>query len=84
MTSLLVLISISSIVINNGITNNICKKELKTDNKVNSFNVIVYIVCMLLFGVSLLGKSISLYTFILGVIFGVVTALANLYKMYAL
>ena len=47
------------------------------------FNIIAYLLCIVLFGTLLINSSLSLYTIFLGVAFGVVTALSNLYMMLA-
>ena len=84
MTTALLILSISSVVLQNGIFNSLCKKHLKTNDDLYKFNIFVYAVCILIFGILTLNGSLSLYTVLLGVLFGVVTALSNLYKMLAL
>ncbi len=84
MIPLLSVLSISSTVAQNTIYNHVCKKNLTTDRHVYKYNMYVYIMCAVLFGVFLFGENISLYTVGLGLVFGVVTALSNFYKMCAL
>lgn len=84
MTTAFLILSISSAVLQNGIFNSVCKKHLKTNDDIYKFNIFVYAVCILIFGILTLNGSLSLYTVLLGVLFGVVTALSNLYKMLAL
>lgn len=84
MTTAFLILSISSVVLQNGIFNSVCKKHLKTNDDIHKFNIFVYAVCILIFGILTLNGSLSLYTVLLGVLFGVVTALSNLYKMLAL
>ena len=84
MTTAFLILSICSVVLQNGIFNSVCKKHLKTNDDIYKFNIFVYAVCILIFGILTLNGSISLYTVLLGVLFGVVTALSNLYKMLAL
>ena len=84
MITLLSTLSISSMVVQNSIFNHVCKKNLTTDRHVYKYNMYVYLMCIVLFGAFLFGESISLYTIILGFVFGVVTALSNFYKMRAL
>lgn len=79
-----IILSISSMVLQNGLFNNICKKELKTNDHVYRFNMVTYAVCICLFGVAIINSNVSVYTITLGVLFGVITALSNLYKMLAL
>jgi drug/metabolite transporter (DMT)-like permease len=84
MTTSFLILSISSVVLLNGIFNSVCKKHFKTNDDIYKFNIFVYAVCILIFGILTLNGSFSLYTVLLGVLFGVVTALSNLYKMLAL
>ncbi len=84
MTSLLVIISITSMVTQNSLFNNVCKKELKTNNHIYYFNTFVYLICIVLFGAMLINSTVSAYTLISGIVFGIITALSNLYRMLAL
>lgn len=77
-------ISISSMVLQNCLFNNICKKELTTNDHIYRFNMVMYAICIFLFGIAVLGGQVSFYTIALGLLFGVVTALSNFYKMRAL
>ena len=84
MLTVLTLTSIASMILQNSLFNTVCKKDLKTDSHVYRFNTIIYAVCILLFAIGLFNGHISLYTAGLGLLFGIVTALSNLYKMLAL
>lgn len=84
MLPLKIVTSISSMVLKNGLFNASCKKDLSTNDHKNRFNMIMYAVCILLFGIGLIQGGISWFTVLLGVLFGVVTALSNLYTMNAL
>lgn len=84
MLALKIVTSISSMVLKNGLFNVTCKKDLSTNDHKNRFNMIMYAVCILLFGIGMIGGTISWFTVLLGVLFGVVTALSNLYMMNAL
>ena len=84
MLPLLCLTSIASVVTQNCVFNNVCKKELHTGAHIFLFNTLIYGLCMILFGISLFWESISVYTILLGLLFGVVTALSNFCKMRAL
>jgi len=77
-------ISILSMVLQNCLFNNVCKKELTTNDHIYRFNMIMYAVCIALFGIAVLGGKVSVFTIALGLLFGVVTALSNFYKMRAL
>ena len=80
----LLLISISSTVLQNGLFNYITKKKLQSNSDILSFNFFLYLTCIVIFGILMLTQSISLYTVILGVLFGVVTFLSNIFKLFAL
>lgn len=78
------IISISSVVLQNCILNKVCKKDLSTTNHVYRFNALMYAVCIILFGILAISGGFSLFTAALGLLFGVVTALSNYYKMLSL
>ena len=78
------IISITSIVLQNCIFNNVCKKDLQTGAHVYRFSTLSYAICILLFGIIAISRGFSLFTIFLGVLFGVVTALSNYYKMQSL
>lgn len=80
----LIIISIASMVLQNGLFNLVTKRRLDGASELHSFNTAVYAVCILAFGILMLMGSISLYTVLLGLLFGVVTALNNYYKLLAL
>ena len=46
--------------------------------------MIMYVVCIALFGIAVFGSQVSFFTIVLGFLFGVITALSNFYKMCAL
>ena len=80
----LIILSIFSMVTQNCVFNNICKKELKTTNHIYLFNMLVYSICIVIFGVLLFREGISIYTVVLAVVFGIVTALSSFYRMRSL
>lgn len=84
MVILQTILSISSMVLYNCVLNGVCKKDLKTSDHAYRFNIISYIVCILAFGIIALMGGISWFTVALGLVFGVVTAFANYYKMLSL
>lgn len=77
-------VSVLSSVTQNCLFNKVSKKELNTQNQIYYFNTNISLVCMLLFGVMLLKGKLSLFTVLLGILFGVLTALRNVYYMQAL
>lgn len=81
---LLMIPSILAAVLQNCLYNSVCKKDLHTGEKINAFNAISYAVCIIAFGIVTVMQGISLFTFLLGLGFGIVTALAVSFKMSAL
>ena len=79
-----IMTSVATMVLQNCLFNHTCKTKLKTQKHINRFNITVYSVCFLLFGLLLLKEEISGFTVLLGFLFGVVTALSNLFKMLSL
>lgn len=71
-------------VLQNCLLNNVCKKDLQTSDHVYRFNMISYMVCIILFGIAAFTNGFSLFTVGMGVLFGVVTAFSNYYKMLSL
>lgn len=71
-------------VTHNCLQNKVCKKDLTTADHVYRFNVVSYAVCILVFAAIAISGTISFYTVALGLLFGVITALSNYYKMLAL
>lgn len=84
MVALFSVLSITSMVVQNSIYNRVSKKTLTTDGRLYKYNMLSYCVCIVLFGIFMLRENISLYTVLLGLVFGVATALSNLYRMMAL
>ena len=71
-------------VLQNCILNNACKEDLKDSDYVYRFNVLSYAVCIVLFGALAFSGGFSLFTVGMGLLFGVVTAFSNYYKMLSL
>ena len=79
-----VITSITTMVLQNCLFNSFCKTRLKTAKHINTFNLLVYSVCIVVFGLLLLRERLSGYTVLLGLVFGIITALCNLFKMLSL
>ena len=84
MIILKIITSITSMVLQNCLFNNVCKKDLQINDHIYRFNMIMYSVCILLLGILIFNSGISLYTVGLALVFGVFTALSSLYKMLSL
>lgn len=80
----LILMSILSMVMQNGLFNYITKKKLSTNSSILTFNLLIYIICIITFGIIMFTGTVSLYTIILGLLFGIVTFLSNICKLLAL
>ena len=78
------ILSVTSMVFQNCLFNNACKKALKTSAHIYKFITIIYSVCIVLFGINIINGHISFFTIALGLLFGAVTAFSNYYKMRAL
>lgn len=83
-TALLIATSITTMVLQNCLLNSSCKTKLKSAKHINLFNILIYSVCVIIFGLLLLKETLSPFTFFIGIIFGVVTSLSNLFKMLSL
>ncbi len=84
MNYILLCISITSMVLQNGLFNTLGKKYLKEKGDVYLFNSINYLFCFFMFFILMLKSGISPYSFLLGILFGIITAFCNTYKMLAL
>ena len=84
MLPLQIVLSITSMVTHNCLLNKSCKKDLPTQAHIYHFNILSYVVCILLFGILTLQSGLSWYTLLIGILFGVITALSAVYKMLAL
>ena len=80
----LIITSVFAAVLQNCLTNRVCKKTLDTNSKINLFNIFVYVACTLLFGAMLIGGKLSLFTVIFGSFYGIIAALGQFYKVHAL
>lgn len=79
-----IITSIMSVVLYNGLSNYVAKNKLKSDLSVLNFNFFAYLVCIVAFGILLITDTISLYTVLLGLIFGIANFLSVHYKFLAL
>lgn len=80
----LIIVSISTTVLQNYFFNTLSKTKLKTASHLKRFNALVYLVGAIMFGILLTRESISVYTTLWGIVFGLVCALASFYKLCAL
>lgn len=84
MSYLLLVTSVVSMVLNNSLLSDASKKYLHGRTDIYRFNSFTYFICILLFAFLAIGNSFSLYTILLGVLFGAVTMLSNFYRTLAL
>ena len=76
--------SICSLVLQNSLFKAFSKNNSNGDSAVNSFNLTIYLLCAVSFGIILLTGSMSVYSAALGLFFGIFTALSYHYKILAL
>nr|MBQ4320493.1 hypothetical protein [Clostridia bacterium] len=84
MTNILLTISMASIVLQNTLFNYIGKNRLTGKRSVWIFNSVIYVICFLILLAVSVGKAISVYTVLLGLVFGLVTIVQNHTKLLAL
>ena len=84
MDYILLCTSIFSMVFNNSLISRVSKKMLTGKTDVYRFNSFTYLVCVILFGFMTTGNGISVYTLLLGILFGFVTTMSNFYRTLAL
>ena len=84
MNILFLVLSVSSMVLQNGLFNAVSKKQLhnRTDNLY--YSSLLYLIAFPLFLIPAIGSELSLYTVLLGAAFGVLTLLTNFLKLTAL
>lgn len=85
MTALLLIISVSSTILNNSLMNYAGKRKLKTAGDVSRFNFLAYIVCTVIFAIMTIAQGrYSFFSLWFGMLFGIVTALNAACCMLAL
>ena len=84
MSYILLTISMLSMVLHNGVSNNVSKKFLKGKSDTMSYNAWMYLSCIILFGLGTIGSGISLYSVVLGAVFGAITMIAGYFRARAL
>lgn len=84
MNIILLIISISSSVLQNGLTNTVSKKHLKTKGDIYNFNFYMYLICVVLFVTLAIKEQISVFTVLLSIVFGFTTFISSVFKQKAL
>ncbi len=85
MEYLLVAVSMTSMVLQNTMFNDVSKRLLKDNSDRFFYNGILYAVCLVLFTIfAIIAQSFSLFSVLLGFVFGLFTSLANYFKLSAL
>ena len=72
-----------SFVASNSVQKFVGINRLRSDGDIYKFNAVSYVFCIVLFVSVAIGTGISFFSVGLGVIFGILTVLANVYKMKA-
>ena len=81
---ILLSISMLSVVLQNGLFNTVSKNKLKNKFDTFRYNSWLYLICFVLFALLSLGSKFSLFSVLLGLIFGIITMLSNFCKITAL
>ena len=76
--------SISAAVVQSGVYNYLGKGACKEKGNTYLFNAVSYIICIIIFAVLTAMGKVSLFSVAVGVLYGVMTAMSNGYKMIAL
>lgn len=84
MDYILLCTSIFSMVFNNSLMSRVSKTMLRGKTDVYRFNSFTYLMCVILFGLMTIGNGFSVYTLLLGILFGFVTTMSNFYRTLAL
>lgn len=84
MNYILLSVSMLSVVLQNGLFNTVSKRKLKDRFDIFNYNSWLYLICFVLFAVLAIGTKISVYSVLMGLLFGIVTMLSNFYKLTAL
>lgn len=79
----MIITSVFASILENSLSNFVTKKKLKSGSEILSFYSYAYAVCIIAYGILVLNGSVSLYTVLMGILFGIITALAIAYKMLA-
>lgn len=79
---ILMVVSVASMVTQNGLQNSFGKSKCKSGADINFYNAFMYAVCVLIFWVLAVASwKISLYTVLMALGFGAITAIQQYYKV---
>lgn len=81
---ILLAVSVLSMIVHSVLLNAESKGSLKTKGDTYFFNTVQYIASFIVFAVLAIGKPVSLFTVLMGALFGIITVFANANKMFAL
>ncbi len=76
--------SIASVVASNSFSNSVSKKTLKTQGDMFRFNAFMYLAALVLFLFATFDRSTSLYTILMGLVFGLLTTTGGFFRLRAL
>jgi len=86
--ALLIVSILMNLVASSILKNDFCKKEVKNNGDLYAFNALTSVLSVVTLGIMavVMGSltSVSMYTVLLGILFGIVTALAAIFNMKAL
>ncbi len=82
---ILMVLSVTSMVTQNGLQHSFGKSKCKSGADINFYNAFMYAVCVFVFGIlAIISAKISLYTVLMALAFGVITAIQQYYKVVSL
>ena len=85
MYGILMAVSVASMVTQNGLQSRFGKNKCKSGADINFYNAFMYAVCVIVFGIlAIISMKISLYTVLMALAFGAITAIQQYYKVVAL
>ncbi len=78
-------VSVASMVTQNGLQHSFGKSKSKSGADINFYNAFMYAVCVLIFGIlAIISAKISVYTVLMALAFGAITAIQQYYKVVSL
>ena len=81
---LILILPITAAVLQNCLSNSVSKRELHNREKINAFRFFSYLVCIIAFSIIMITQQLSLFTFLLGIIFGLVVVISGIFSLQAL
>jgi len=81
---LILILPITAAVLQNCLSNSVSKRELHNREKINAFRFFSYLVCIIAFSIIMITQQLSLFTLLLGIVFGLVVVISGIFSLQAL